>query len=151
MPEILEGYDKEDVYNLDETGCFWRALPTSGFGEKGKKCKGGKKSKLKFTIAFLVNAAGEKETPIVIWKSERPRCFKRFDINSLPVKYYHQKKAWMTGAILDSYLKTFNAKMKAKKRSVLLLQGVTLLRFYKDIRMSRLYSYRLIPHQNCNH
>ena len=65
------------------------------------------KSKHRFTIAFLVNAAGEKETPIIIWKSERPRCFKGFDISCLPVKYFHQKKAWMTGNILHSYLKNF--------------------------------------------
>ncbi len=31
--------------NLDETGCFLRALPEKGFGEKGKECRGGKKSK----------------------------------------------------------------------------------------------------------
>ena len=42
LPEILEGYTKEDIYNLDETGCFWRALSTCGFGVKGKECKGGK-------------------------------------------------------------------------------------------------------------
>lgn len=44
LPEILRGYSKKDVYNLDETGCFWRALPTHGFAEKGKRCPGGKKS-----------------------------------------------------------------------------------------------------------
>ena len=33
------------IYNLDETGCFWKALPEKGFGEKGKKCRGGRKSK----------------------------------------------------------------------------------------------------------
>ena len=112
LPEILDSYRKEDIYNLDETGCFWRALPSCGFGEKGKECKSGKKSKHRFIIAFLVNAAGEKETPIVIWKSECPRCFKRFDISCLPVKYYHQKKAWMTGNILHSYL-TKNAELKS--------------------------------------
>ena len=42
-PEILRGYAKEDIYNLDETGSFWRALPDRGFGEKGKQCKGGRK------------------------------------------------------------------------------------------------------------
>ena len=61
VPEILRGYDKRDVFNLDETGCFWRALPNRGFGQKGKQCKGGKQSKCRFTIAFLVNAHGEKE------------------------------------------------------------------------------------------
>lgn len=28
-------YKKEGLYNLDETGCFWLALPESGFGERG--------------------------------------------------------------------------------------------------------------------
>ena len=23
LPEILNGYSKEDIYNFDETGCFW--------------------------------------------------------------------------------------------------------------------------------
>ena len=72
LPEILRGYDKRDVFNLDETGCFWRALPDHGFGQKGK---GGKRSMCRFTIAFLVNADGEKEKPIVIWTSKCPRCF----------------------------------------------------------------------------
>ena len=103
LPEFLRGYEKQDIFNLDETGCFWRALPERGFGQKGKQCKGGKKSKCRFTVSFLVNAAGEKETPVVIWTSEKPRCFRGFDISRLPVKYYHQKKAWMSGEILNSF------------------------------------------------
>ena len=31
----LNGYVK-NIYNSDETGCFWRCLPDQGFGEKGK-------------------------------------------------------------------------------------------------------------------
>lgn len=76
LPEILQGYSSRDIYNLDETGCFWRALPESGFGIKGTQCHGGKKSKNRFTVALIVNAEGEKEVPIVVWKSEKPRCFK---------------------------------------------------------------------------
>ena len=53
LPEILRGYDEENIFNLDETGCFWRALPSHGFGERGKKCHGGKKTKQRFTIAFF--------------------------------------------------------------------------------------------------
>ena len=48
---------------------FGRPLPEKGFAEKGKLCKGGKKSKLRLTIAFFVNARGEKEfKPVVVWK-----------------------------------------------------------------------------------
>lgn len=121
LPELLQGYKAEDIFNLDETGCFWRALPESGFGERGKKHSGGKKSKKRITIAFVVSATGVKETPIVIWNSKSPRCFRGFDVRSLPVKYYSQSKSWMTGEILVDYLTSFNQKMRAEKRSVLLL------------------------------
>ena len=82
---------KTYIWNLDETGCYWRALPEKGFGEKGKECKGGKKAKQRVTIAFVVNAAGESEVkPIVIWKLENPRCFKNVDKKRLPVQYFSQ-------------------------------------------------------------
>ena len=45
LPELLHGFKKENIWNLDETGCFWKTLPDHGFGQKGKECKGGKKSK----------------------------------------------------------------------------------------------------------
>ena len=68
---------------------------------------------------FLVNADDEKEAPIVIWTSATPRCFRGFSISLLPVKYFHQKNAWMSGEIFVSYLTTFNLKMRSQ-RSVLL-------------------------------
>ena len=47
LPEIMEGYDEKNILYMDETGCFWKALPEKGVAEKGKVCKGGKKSKLR--------------------------------------------------------------------------------------------------------
>ena len=55
LPEIVQGYSSEDVWNLDETGFFWKALPDKGFGQKVKECKGGKKCKQRITITFIVN------------------------------------------------------------------------------------------------
>ncbi len=66
LPELITGYAKEDVWNMDETGVFWRALPDSGFRRIGKECKGGKKSKQRITVALLVSAADIKEKPIVM-------------------------------------------------------------------------------------
>ena len=60
LHEIVEGYKAEDIWNMDETGCFWKALPDKGLAQKGKSCKGGKKSKQRITVAFFVNGAGEK-------------------------------------------------------------------------------------------
>ena len=120
LPEILNGYSK-DIYNFDESGCSWRSLPDKGFGEKGKKCKGGKKYNLRVTFAFIVSTAVDKEDPVVIWTSKKPRCFRGVEISSLPVKYFHQSKAWMTGDILNKILSTFNRKMIQQKRYILLL------------------------------
>ena len=51
--ELVAGYSRDDIWNIDETGLFWKALPDRGFGVKGKDCKGGKKSKQRFTVACL--------------------------------------------------------------------------------------------------
>ena len=85
--------------NLDETACFWKALPDHGFGKKKSQCTGGKKAKQRVTIALLANADREKEDAILIWKSENPRCFKGIDKTKLPVQYFSQAKGWMTGEI----------------------------------------------------
>ena len=121
LPELLRGYKPEDIWNLDETGCFWKALPDKGFGQKKSQCKGGKKSKQRFTIVFIANAAGGKERPVVIWKSKNPRCFKGISKSDLPVSYFDQPKAWMTGEILDQVLTKINSRLKLKSRSIILL------------------------------
>ena len=102
---------------MDETGCFWKAPPDSGFGESRKECKGGKKCKQTMSVALIVNAAGGKETPFAIWKSENPRCFKKVVKGSLPVKHFSQWKSWLTGEILDAVLASINCQLVAKSLS----------------------------------
>ena len=53
LTEIVQGYEKDNIWNMDKTGLFWRALPDKGFGQKSKQCKGGKKMKQPMTVAFL--------------------------------------------------------------------------------------------------
>ena len=60
---------------MDETGCFFKALPEKGLAEKMNQARGGKKSKTRLTIAFFRSAAGEKVSdPVFIWRSAKPRC-----------------------------------------------------------------------------
>ena len=61
---------------MDESESFLK-LPTKGVAQKGKKSKGGKKSKQRITVVFFVSADGEKVgKPIVIWQNKTPRCFR---------------------------------------------------------------------------
>ena len=121
LPEIMQGYSSDDIWNLDESGVFWKALPDKGFGQKVKECKGGKRSKQRLTVTFIVNGAGKSESkPIVLWRSENPRCFKGIKKSELPVEYYSQAKAWMSGDILHKILSNIDKKLKSEGRSVIL-------------------------------
>lgn len=80
---------------------------------KGSDCAGGKKSKERLTVAFCVNSLGEFETPLVIGKAKKPRCFRNIDPQSLPVVWTANKKAWMTTAIFTDWVTKFNQKMRA--------------------------------------
>ena len=44
--DLCKGYKLEGIWNEDETGCFFCALPEKSLAEEGHRCKGGKKSKL---------------------------------------------------------------------------------------------------------
>ena len=83
--------------------------------------QGQEKSKQRITVAFIVTATGIKETPVVIWKSKKLRCFGKMHKSDLPVKYLDQKKAWMTGEILATILMELNQQLLACNRSVLLI------------------------------
>ena len=85
LMKLTKGYELADIWNMDETGCFFKALPEKGLVEKKNQARGGKKSKTRLTIAFFVNAAGEKAIkPLVVWRSKTPRCFKNIKSSCRP-------------------------------------------------------------------
>ena len=120
LPSITEGYEDRDIFNMDESGIFFKTSSDKSFYIKGQKCGGGKKSKERITISLCANLAGEKEKVLFIGKSMRPRAFGHLDMNRLPVTYTNSRKAWMTSGIFSSWLNSFNDKMKAQHRNVLL-------------------------------
>lgn len=120
LPSLLLGYRPEDVYNADETGLFFRALPEKTLAFRSEKCIGGKLSKERLTILFCANMAGQKEDMLVIGKAARPRAFKNVPMKDLPVIWKFNKKAWMTQDIMSEWLLKFDLKMRKQKRKILL-------------------------------
>ena len=84
LPEIVVGFELKNVFNCDETGFFWKTLPDKTLNQKNARCKGGKKAKRRLTALFFVSALGEKLDPIIIEKSEKPRCFRNLRQASRP-------------------------------------------------------------------
>ncbi|XP_050300101.1 tigger transposable element-derived protein 4-like [Anthonomus grandis grandis] len=99
VPSIIKNYAPKNIYNADETGLFFRAVPNRTH-LKRERCIGGKFSKERLTILFCVNIEGHKERPLVIGKMAKPRAFKNINVKELPVTYRWNKKAWMTGELM---------------------------------------------------
>ena len=119
LPNILSGYSPENIFNMDETGKFFRAPLNRSLAEVSKQCTGGKKSKERTTCAFFVNAAGVKEKPILIGKSKNPRCFRTIrDTSELPCSYFSRLKAWMDFNILDDVLSKLNRKLARESKGI---------------------------------
>ncbi|CAI6367554.1 unnamed protein product [Macrosiphum euphorbiae] len=117
---IIEGYEPKNIYNGDETGLFFRALPSKTLSVKSEECKGGKLSKERLTVFLCANMEGEFEKPLVIGKAQKPRCFKNVDPTKFPIIWRANNKAWMTGSIMEDWLHTFNNKLKKQNRRVIL-------------------------------
>ena len=74
------------MLNLDELGLFFKALSEKGLAEKKKKSKGGKKTKQRMTVRFIVASNGSFVfEPTVIWRSKLPHCFKSLKDASRPM------------------------------------------------------------------
>lgn len=102
----LRNFQLCEIYNADETGFYWKMLPTITFiAEYEKQADGFKISKERVTVMICANADGSHKVPLfVIGKSKNPRCFKHF--KKLPVKYRSQKSAWMTRDLFKTWLTT---------------------------------------------
>uniref|UniRef100_A0A2S2PSY6 Tigger transposable element-derived protein 6 n=1 Tax=Schizaphis graminum TaxID=13262 RepID=A0A2S2PSY6_SCHGA len=120
ISEYVKDYDACNIYNCDETGLFFRAIPNKTLKLKGEQCKGGKLSKERLTVLLCGNMVGDMEKPLVIGKSVKPRCFKNLDVSKLPVIWCANKKAWMTGSIMENWLIQFNNRLIRENRKIIL-------------------------------
>ena len=98
------------LISLVEISFVWLA-------EKWKQAKGSKKLKQRLTVTFFVNAAGEKQKTIAIWKSK-----KKLQDPSRPanVRYFWNPKYWMTSEAMETLMARFNRKFVFEGRKVIL-------------------------------
>ena len=95
LPNLLQGYQPQDIFNADEFGFFWRLPPNKSYVISGQTFKNGKNSKERLSVLVGANSDGtEKLKLVVIGKSRQPRSFRNKD--KLPVTYRNNKTAWMT-------------------------------------------------------
>ena len=116
FPKLIEegGYLPQQVFNMDETGLFWKRMPSRTFLFKDEVKKPGFKAhKDRVTLIMCGNAAGYMLKPGLIYKSNKPRALTNKNRALLPVYWMSNKKAWITKALtLDWFLNCFIPQVK---------------------------------------
>jgi hypothetical protein len=87
---IEEGeYVSEQIFNVDETGLYWKRMPEKTYISKDEKSAPG------FKVA--------KERLTLL--PENPRALKGCNKSHLPIIWKSNKKAWMTSSLFESWFK----------------------------------------------
>ena len=120
LPHICEGYEPRDIFNMDESGIFFKLGRRTTYCVTDADCAGGKKAKNRITVALCASMTGEKLTPLVIRRCAKPRCFKKVNVESLPVTYRFNKKAWINSNLFAEWVKGVDRKMRCQNRKILL-------------------------------
>lgn len=119
LPGIIAGVEPANIFNVDETGLFFKCTPSKTLAFKGEHCSGGKLSKERVTILVGANMAGTEKLPLLmIGKAKNPRCFK--NVRTKPVEYQANTKAWMTADIFEDWLISLDKRFRKEKRKILL-------------------------------
>jgi hypothetical protein len=104
---ILEenGHTPDQVYNCDETGLYYKMMPSKTLaGETENSAPGLKKNKERLTILACSNNSGRHKLRLMcIGKAKRPRTFKNWAVEVRPVYYRNKKSAWMNSFLFKEW------------------------------------------------
>ena len=77
LHDLLKDYSLYNIYNVDDTGLFFKALQDKTTVFKEETCHRGKQSKDSLHYSLAANMSGtHKLTSLMIGKSKTPRCLK---------------------------------------------------------------------------
>ncbi|XP_059762013.1 tigger transposable element-derived protein 1-like isoform X2 [Balaenoptera ricei] len=98
-------YSPRQVFNVDETGLFWKRLPERMLlALEGTAGPGPKASKDHLTLLLGGNAAGDfKLKPLLVYPSENPRALRGCSKASLPVVWRSNRNDWLTPSIFQEW------------------------------------------------
>ena len=118
LVQILQEFEPKDIYNVDETGLFWKMLPNKTMCIKTDTVRGNKKPKNRITVLVGASMTGEKLPLYFIGKSKCPRNMK--NKRELLSVYRNNKTAWMTAAIFDEWIVKFDRSMTDRKVALII-------------------------------
>lgn len=99
-------YEEEDIYNMDETGLFWRQSPSGGLSTQQRP--GIKKDKSRISIICCTNYTGSRKFPLwIIGNAKQPRSLRNVNLKALGIEWRSNRKAWMETLLMADWLRAF--------------------------------------------
>jgi DDE superfamily endonuclease/Fission yeast centromere protein N-terminal domain/Tc5 transposase DNA-binding domain len=115
-------YNEEDIYNMDETGLYWRNMPSRGLASQSRP--GMKKDKSRISLVLAVNTTGSDRLPIwIIGKYRTPRALRNISISTMGGQWRWNPKAWMNTAIMIEWLQAFYSHIGPTRRVLLTMDN----------------------------
>ncbi|GCC33616.1 hypothetical protein chiPu_0012086 [Chiloscyllium punctatum] len=101
-----EGYTLDQIFNLEETGLYWKRMPSRTYISKNEaQAPGFKVAKDRMTVLLGANASGDlKLKPVVVYHSANPRALKGYLRSTLGVCFRSSKRGSMTGQIFSDLI-----------------------------------------------
>ena len=104
----------DQIWNADESGIFYKQLPTKTITQKGHFLKGWKKPKNRLSFLNVICMNGRTRKPLIIsnlrsigsLSSRHPERF----------SYAFQSSSWMETGIFNAYLKEWDKELEATQR-----------------------------------
>ena len=117
LPHVIDelrNYALNDIWNGDEFGIFYKMYPQSTV--RPGRIPGKKKEKGKLSYLACANADGSENYPtFIIGRSQKPKCFGKYEGSEPGFNCYSNKKAWMNSDLFFSWLKSFDDSISATK------------------------------------
>ncbi|XP_023210893.1 tigger transposable element-derived protein 1-like, partial [Centruroides sculpturatus] len=90
------GCTSQTIFNIDETGLFWKKMPKRTFIAHEERTFSGFK-------AAKDRAGYCKLKPLLVYRSENPRALKNKSKAGLPVIWKSNRKAWVTAFLFEDW------------------------------------------------
>lgn len=148
LSSITSSYPLENIFNCDETGLFFRALPDRNLEQSQHMVKDGELSKQRLTILLCCSSTGEKLKPLVIGRTDLSQVCKDLHTNQLPVHWRCNQKVWMETQYFIEWLQNLNKQMQMQKRRIILFMDSSTSHIASDIILSHV-TIMLIPAFSC--
>lgn len=97
-----EGFNLDNVYNADETGLLWTALPwKTSVADNKEENTDPINTEDRITIMNCTNALGTHNLPLLVIGKQTPH--RLTNIEMLPIEYTTQRNAWMDTSIFNEW------------------------------------------------